>query len=113
MPAPRPMLARLVRDLPDGDYLYEPKWDGFRCIAVRDGGAVELWSWHGRPLGRYFPELVTALARFGDVDRISGGSLSPVRVAGAFDDSVRRDPPAVTEAAERRRVDGALEPERE
>jgi len=51
------MLARLVRELPDGDYRYEPKWDGFRCLADRDGGEVELRSRHDRPLGRYFPEV--------------------------------------------------------
>ena len=55
------MLAKLVRELPVGDYLYEPKWDGFRCLAARDGDAVELRSRNGRPLDRYFPELVDAL----------------------------------------------------
>ena len=55
------MLARLARELPLGDYLYEPKWDGFRCLAVRDGGEVDLRSRNGRPLARYFPEVVEAL----------------------------------------------------
>jgi ATP-dependent DNA ligase len=55
------MLARLARELPVGDYLYEPKWDGFRCVAVRDGDEVDLRSRNGRPLARYFPELVEAL----------------------------------------------------
>jgi ATP-dependent DNA ligase len=58
-----PMLARLVRELPTGGYMYEPKWDGFRCLAVRDGDQLELVSRHGRPLARYFPELVEALRR--------------------------------------------------
>jgi ATP-dependent DNA ligase len=57
-----PMLARLEHALPHGRYLYEPKWDGFRCLAFRDHDAVELQSRHGNPLGRYFPELVDALA---------------------------------------------------
>jgi ATP-dependent DNA ligase len=57
-----PMLGKLVRELPRGDYLYEPKWDGFRCLAFRAGDAVELRSRDDRPLGRYFPELVTAVA---------------------------------------------------
>jgi ATP-dependent DNA ligase len=61
MPPVAPMLGRLVRELPAGDYLYEPKWDGFRCLAFRDGGDVELRSRHDRPLGRYFPEVVAAL----------------------------------------------------
>jgi ATP-dependent DNA ligase len=59
------MLGRLVRSLPIGDFLYEPKWDGFRCIAFRDADRVELRSRHDRPLGRYFPELVAALLELG------------------------------------------------
>ena len=56
-----PMLARLARELPVGDYLYEPKWDGFRCLAFRSGDLVDLRSRNDRPLARYFPELVEAL----------------------------------------------------
>lgn len=57
-----PMLATLARDLPVGsDLVYEPKWDGFRCLAHRHGDAVELRSRSGRPLARYFPEIVDAL----------------------------------------------------
>src|SRR5262245_56585096 len=52
------MLAKLTRELPDGDYLYEPKWDGFRAIVFRDGDDVEIGSRNERPLTRYFPELV-------------------------------------------------------
>jgi ATP-dependent DNA ligase len=55
-----PMLAKLVRGVPEGDYLYEPKWDGFRCIVFRDGDEVELASRNERPLTRYFPEVVEA-----------------------------------------------------
>jgi ATP-dependent DNA ligase len=63
MDAIAPMEAKLVEALPDGDgWQFEPKWDGFRCIAVREGGAVELISKSGKPLGRYFPEVVTMLA---------------------------------------------------
>jgi ATP-dependent DNA ligase len=61
MPPLQPMLARLTRELPDGDYFYEPKWDGFRCLAFRDGDEVDLRSRHDRPLSRYFPEVVAAL----------------------------------------------------
>jgi ATP-dependent DNA ligase len=57
-PPVRPMLGKLARELPAGDYLYEPKWDGFRCLAFRSGARVDLRSRHDRPLGRYFPELV-------------------------------------------------------
>jgi len=55
------MLARLARKLPRGDYVYEPKWDGFRCLAFRDGAEVDLRSRNQRPLARYFPEIVEAL----------------------------------------------------
>jgi ATP-dependent DNA ligase len=59
-----PMEARLVDRLPDGDgWQYEPKWDGFRCLAYRDGANVALMSKSGKPLGRYFPELVEALKK--------------------------------------------------
>jgi ATP-dependent DNA ligase len=56
------MLAKLARELPpDGDVIYEPKWDGFRCIVFRDGDEVELGSRNEKPLTRYFPELPPAL----------------------------------------------------
>ncbi len=60
-PPVAPMLAKLARELPDGDYIYEPKWDGFRCIVFRSGDQVELGSRNELPLTRYFPELVRAL----------------------------------------------------
>lgn len=59
MPPVSPMLAKLSREFPVGDDLvYEPKWDGFRCIVFRDGDEVELGSRNERPLTRYFPELL-------------------------------------------------------
>ena len=61
MPPVAPMLARAVKSVPAGDYLYEPKWDGFRCIAFRDGDEVELGSRNERPLTRYFPDVVDAV----------------------------------------------------
>ncbi len=59
MPPVRPMLAKAVSILPR-DMLYEPKFDGFRCVVFRDGDEVELGSRNELPLARYFPELVTA-----------------------------------------------------
>ena len=56
-----PMLARLARELPTGALTYEPKWDGFRCLAFVDGAEVDLRSRHDRPLARYFPEVVDGL----------------------------------------------------
>jgi ATP-dependent DNA ligase len=59
-----PMEALLAEELPDGaGWQYEPKWDGFRCIAVRDGAEIELWSKSGKPLARYFPEIAAMLGR--------------------------------------------------
>ena len=57
-----PMLCKAADNLPDGEgWLYEPKWDGFRCIVFRDGDSVELTSRNERPFTRYFPEVVAAL----------------------------------------------------
>ena len=55
------MLAKLADQLPVGDYLYEPKWDGFRAIAFRGQDDLYLQSRDSRPLDRYFPELHDAL----------------------------------------------------
>jgi ATP-dependent DNA ligase len=62
MPPVAPMLAKSVKDVPVGPgFLYEPKWDGFRCIVFRDGDEVELGSRNERPMTRYFPEIVAAV----------------------------------------------------
>jgi ATP-dependent DNA ligase len=62
MPPVAPMLAKLARELPTGDgWLYEPKWDGFRCVVFRDQDEIELGSRNGRPLNRYFPEILDPL----------------------------------------------------
>jgi ATP-dependent DNA ligase len=56
------MLAKATSGIPaDGSYIFEPKWDGFRCIIFRDGDEVELGSRNEKPLTRYFPELVEAV----------------------------------------------------
>ena len=57
-----PMEARLVDALPEGaEWQFEPKWDGFRCLAAKAGDDVELFAKSGKPLGRYFPEMVEAV----------------------------------------------------
>ncbi len=67
MPPVKPMLAKattweqLMLLVEGQDYKYEPKWDGFRCIAFRDGNEIVLGSRNGRPLTRYFPDIVDAL----------------------------------------------------
>jgi ATP-dependent DNA ligase len=58
-PPIQPQLAKSARDLPPGDgWCYEPKWDGFRTIVFRDGDDVHLQSRNGRPMNRYFPDVV-------------------------------------------------------
>ncbi len=63
MPPVKPMLAKATADVPVGDYQYEPKWDGFRCIVFRDGDEVVLGSRNEKPLTRYFPDVVEAVKR--------------------------------------------------
>ncbi len=58
-PPVAPMEAKLVDSLPEGEgWQFEPKWDGFRCLVFRDGQDIELQSKSGKPLARYFPEVV-------------------------------------------------------
>lgn len=60
----KPMLAKLARTIPtEPGLLYEPKWDGFRCIVFRDGDEIELTSRNQKPFNRYFPELLEPLMR--------------------------------------------------
>ncbi len=59
-----PMEAKLVDRLPEEPgWRFEPKWDGFRCLVYRDGESVALQSKSGKPLGRYFPEVVALVLR--------------------------------------------------
>jgi ATP-dependent DNA ligase len=59
-----PMEAETARAIPLGTHWqYEPKWDGFRCLVFRDGADIELKSKSGQTLGRYFPEMIEALAQ--------------------------------------------------
>lgn len=81
------MEARLVEVLPDDPgWQFEPKWDGFRCIACRNGGEAELTAKSGKPLGRYFPEIVD-LVRNLPVDRfvVDGELVIPVGDTLSFD----------------------------
>ncbi|HUR93005.1 MAG TPA: hypothetical protein VMY76_00380, partial [Gemmatimonadales bacterium] len=59
-----PMEAESAPELPGGgEWQYEPKWDGFRCLAFRDGDRIDLMSKAGKPLARYFPDLLEVLSR--------------------------------------------------
>src|SRR4051812_33334438 len=69
-----PMEARLVDALPEGKgWQFEPKWDGFRCLAFRDGERVDLIAKSGKPLGRYFPEVVEAVRGLAPSPALCGG----------------------------------------
>src|SRR5580698_9356170 len=59
-PPVAPMLAKPTDAIPRGDYVFEPKWDGFRSIVFRDGDEIEIGSRNERPMTRYFPELAAA-----------------------------------------------------
>src|SRR6476646_2181507 len=57
-----PMLSKRIEELPEGaDWIFEPKWDGFRALIFRDGDEVLLQSRDGKSLNRYFPELIEPL----------------------------------------------------
>jgi ATP-dependent DNA ligase len=93
-----PMNARLVADLPAGDdWQYEPKWDGFRCLAFRDGNKIELCSKSGQPLARYFPEIVEALLAI-DAPRfvLDGELVIPEGDALSFDALLQRIHPSAS-----------------
>ena len=72
----QPMEARLAEALPQGaGWQYEPKWDGFRASAVKHGGDVALTSRSGKPLGRYFPDMIAALSAVAESDFTIDGEL--------------------------------------
>jgi len=91
-----PMEARVVGELPIGpQWQYEPKWDGFRCLAFRDGSRVELRSKSGQSLTRYFPEIATALLELGAKRFVVDGELVvPMSGALSFDALLQRIHPA-------------------
>jgi ATP-dependent DNA ligase len=81
------MEALLAAELPEGEgWQYEPKWDGFRCLARRDGDEVTLTSKSGKPLGRYFPDVLETLEQLKDRDFLLDGELIiPVGDALSFE----------------------------
>ena len=75
-PPLKPQLARSAKELPEGeDWRYEPKWDGFRIIAFRDGDDVQLQSRNGKPMNRYFPEVVEQIAAIGAEQVVLDGEV--------------------------------------
>ncbi|HEY6443335.1 MAG TPA: ATP-dependent DNA ligase [Candidatus Acidoferrales bacterium] len=93
-----PMEAQPAEELPRGpDWHYEPKWDGFRCIAFRDGKRIDLQSKSGKPLTRYFPELVAALSAVKATQFVLDGEIViPAEGNLSFDDLLMRIHPAAS-----------------
>ena len=93
-----PMEAKSVEQLPSGaNWQYEPKWDGFRCLAFRDDDEVALQSKSGQPLARYFPELVDALLHLKAKQFVLDGEIVvPIKGRLSFDDLLMRIHPAAS-----------------
>ena len=92
------MEARSVDEIPIGDdWQYEPKWDGFRCIAFRDGDKVFLQSKAGQPLARYFPDVVAEIQKLKAKRFVLDGELViPIGDALSFDELQLRLHPAAS-----------------
>jgi ATP-dependent DNA ligase len=93
-----PMEAQVVDEIPRGDqWQYEPKWDGFRCLAFRDGEQVELQSKTGQPMARYFPELVESLRALKPQQFVIDGEIViPEGTGVSFDNLLMRIHPAAS-----------------
>jgi ATP-dependent DNA ligase len=96
-----PMESRSADDIPaDKGWQYEPKWDGFRCIAFRDDDNIYLQSKSGQPLARYFPDVVEALRKIPAKNFVLDGELAiPVNECLSFDELQLRLHPAASRVA--------------
>jgi len=75
-PPVKPQLAKSTKELPEGEgWRYEPKWDGFRAIVFRDGDDVHVQSRNGRPMNRYFPEIVEQALNLPDERYVLDGEM--------------------------------------
>lgn len=94
----KPMEALPASELPAGsEWQYEPKWDGFRCLAFRDGKRIELMSKSGKPLTRYFPELAQALSNLPAKTVVLDGEIViPIDGTLSFDHLLMRIHPAAS-----------------
>ncbi len=92
------MEARSIDEIPaDDGWQYEPKWDGFRCLAFRNGDEVFLQSKAGQPLARYFSDVVAALAQLKAKEFVLDGELAiPVEGRLSFDELQLRLHPAAS-----------------
>ena len=104
------MEAKLVAALPEGpQWQYEPKWDGFRCLAFKDGDEIALRSKSGQPLDRYFPEIVEAVAALPVAKCVLDGELVvPTGDTLSFDELLMRIHPAASRVAKLSREHPAL-----
>ena len=93
-----PMETRSVEEIPAGEgWQYEPKWDGFRCLAFRDGNEIFLQSKNGQPLARYFPDVADAVGKIPSKQFVLDGELViPVGGALSFDELQLRLHPAAS-----------------
>jgi len=93
-----PMEAQSVTELPEGgEWQYEPKWDGFRCLVFRDGTEVDLQSKSGQPLARYFPEVVAAVTAMKPGRFVMDGEIVvPDKNGFSFDELLQRIHPAAS-----------------
>jgi ATP-dependent DNA ligase len=105
-----PMESRLADEIPIGDnWQYEPKWDGFRCIAFRARDDVYLQSKSGQPLARYFPDAVEALKKLPAKSFVVDGELAvPVEGVLSFDELQLRLHPAASRVAKLAKAHPAL-----
>jgi ATP-dependent DNA ligase len=96
-----PMEATSVDAIPVGpEWQYEPKWDGFRCLVFRRGEKVELQSKAGKPLTRYFPDVVKSAAALAAKQYVLDGEIVvPRGRAFSFDDLLQRIHPAASRIA--------------
>ncbi len=104
------MESRPADEIPTGDdWHYEPKWDGFRCIAFRDGDEVYLQSKSGQPLARYFPDIVEALEKLPEKHFVLDGELAiPVKGSLSFDELQLRLHPAAARVAKLAKANPAI-----
>jgi ATP-dependent DNA ligase len=93
-----PMEARLAETLPEGPgWQFEPKWDGFRCLAAKSSGAVQLFAKSGKPLARYFPDVAEIVRTLPGDDFVLDGELAiPVGETLSFDALQMRLHPAAS-----------------
>ena len=104
------MEANPVDELPAGDeWQYEPKWDGFRCLVFRDHDHIELQSKSGKPLGRYFPDVIESIKQIGAQRFVLDGEIViPVGTMLSFEELLQRIHPAESRVQKLAAVNPAL-----